>query len=113
MNENNNVVESLLETVVDYGKTNVELLKLRAVDKTSDVASSVIAQALSVILFAAFWFFLNIGLAFWLGMLLNNVYYGFFVVTAFYGFIWIAYHFFINKSFKSMVCNKIIKLLLK
>lgn len=113
MNDNENIVESLLEKIVDYGKTNFELIKLRAVDKTSDVASSIITQAFSIVLFVSFWFFFNIGLAVWLGMLLSKVYYGFFVVTAFYGFIWIVFHFFINKSFKNMVCNNIIKLLLK
>jgi hypothetical protein len=57
--------------------------------------------------------FLNLGLAFWVGEILGKLYYGFFVVAAFYVFIGIIIHFFMYKWLKKIVCNYIIKQLLK
>jgi hypothetical protein len=113
MDDNEKYFDTLLKRAVDYGKINLEILKLKALDVTSEVVSSLVSQALSIVLLASFWFFLNMGLALWFGELLGNMYYGFFVVTAFYGFMGLLYHFFIGKHFKRMVCNHIIKLLLK
>jgi fatty acid desaturase len=113
MNENEELIETLLGRVVDYGKTNIELIKLKSVDKTSELVSSIVTHTVTLLIFASFWFFLNLGLALWLGELLGNIYYGFFVVTGFYGFVGLVFHFFIHDAFKKMVCNHIIKLLLK
>ena len=38
MEDNAKLIESLLERAVEYGKTSLELVKLKALDKTSDVS---------------------------------------------------------------------------
>lgn len=48
MEENKQLLESLVDRATNYGKTCFELVKLRAVDKTSDVVSSVIPHALGL-----------------------------------------------------------------
>jgi hypothetical protein len=57
--------------------------------------------------------FLNLGLGFWLGEILGKIYFGFFVVAAFYGIIGIILHFFMHKSIKKLISNYIIKHVLK
>ncbi len=113
MEENTKLIESLLERATEFGKTSFELVKLKALDKTSDVVSSFIPHSVVFFLIASFMLFFNLGLAFWLGEILGKTCYGFFVVAAFYGFIGIVLHFFMHKWLKKLICNSIIKQLLK
>jgi len=109
MEDNAKLIESLLERAAEYGKTSYELVKLKALDKTSDVVSSIIPNAVVFVLIASFMLFFNLGLAFWLGEILGNICFGFFVVAAFYGITAIVFHFFMHKWLKKFVCNYIIK----
>ena len=113
MEDNTKSVESLLESAVDYGKTSYELAKLKTLEKTSDVASSLIPHSIVFVLFASFMLFANFGLAFWLGEILGNNYYGFFVVAAFYVITGLVLHFFFHKRIKNLIWNYIIKQVLK
>ncbi len=113
MEENKKLIESLLEKAIEYSKTSYELAKLKALDKTSDVVSSFIPQALAFVLIASFMIFLNLGLAFWLGKILGEIYFGFFVVAAFYLVLGVVFHFFMSKSLKKYICNAFIKKMLK
>jgi hypothetical protein len=57
--------------------------------------------------------FLNLGIAFWLGEILGEIYYGFFVVAAFYVIAGIAFRLFIHKRLKRHICDSIIEQVLK
>jgi len=113
MEDTTKLVESLFERATEYGKTSFELVKLKALDKTSDVVSSLIPHSVVFVLIASFMLFLNLGLAFWLGEILGKIYLGFFVVAAFYGVVGIVLHFFMHKRIKKIICNYIIKLVYK
>lgn len=113
MEENKNLFESLVDTATDYGKTSIELIKLRAVDKTSDVVSSLVTDALALILVLSFMLFFNLGLALWLGEIFGKLFYGFFLVAAFYIITGIVVRFFMHKPLKNLVRNYVIKRLLK
>src|SRR5450759_2102158 len=113
MEDNAKLIESLLERAAEYGKTSYELVKLKALDKTSDVVSSFIPHYVVIVLIASFMLFFSLGLAFWLGEILGKTYYGFFVVAAFYGIIGIVIHVFMHKWIKKLICNYIIKQMLK
>ena len=113
MNDNEKLIESLLERTIEYGKTSFELVKLKTLDKTSDVVSSFIPHSVVFFLIASLLFFLNLGLAFWLGDIMGNNSYGFFVVAAFYGVLGIVIHFFMHDWLKKKICNYIIKQVLK
>lgn len=113
MNDNEKLIESLLERTVEYGKTSFELVKLKTLDKTSEVVSSFIPHSIVFLFIASLLFFLNLGLAFWLGEIMGNNSYGFFVVAAFYGVLGIIMHFFMHDWLKMKVCNYIIKQVLK
>jgi hypothetical protein len=113
MEDHTKSIESLLESVVDYSKTSYELAKLKTLDKTSDVASSLIPYSIVFVLFASFMLFVNFGLAFWLGKILGNTYNGFFVVAGFYVVTGLVLPFFFHKRIKDLVWNYIIKQALK
>ncbi len=113
MEEKSNLIESLIERATDYGKTSYELLKLKAIDKTSDVVSTVIPYSFVFVMIAAFMLFFNLGVAFWLGEILGKIFYGFFIVAAFYLLMMTVVYFFMYKWLKKVIGNFIIKQLLK
>lgn len=77
-------IESLLESVEAYGKTTYELSKLKALDATSTVASSLISRLIIIILAMLFVFVLSMGIALMIGDMMGKTYYGFLIVAAFY-----------------------------
>jgi fatty acid desaturase len=113
MDDNTKLLESLLERASEYGKASFELVKLKTLDKTTDVVSSLVPQSVVIALIASFMLFLNLGIALWLGDLLGKTFWGFFVVAAFYIFAAIVIHFFMHNWFKKLVGNYIIKRVLK
>jgi len=113
MEDNAKLIESLLEKAADYGKTSFDLIKLKALDKTTDAVSSFIPHSFVFVITAIFLIFLNLGLAFWLGEILGNIYFGFFVVAGFYGIVGIVLHLFLHKWIKRVICNYLIKNVLK
>jgi fatty acid desaturase len=113
MDDKGNVFESLLEKVSEYGKTSYELVKLKAVDRTSDVVSSIVPHTIVFVLLVTFVLFLNLGVALWLGDILGKIFYGFFVVSAFYILSAIVMHFFMHKWLKRLITDYFVKQVLK
>jgi len=108
-----NLIKSLLESATEYGKVSFELLKLKIIDKVTDIVSSVIPLSVVIVLVAAFLLFVNLGLALWLGEILGKIYYGFFVLAVFYFLLAVIIHFFLNKWIKRVVGDYFIKRVLK
>jgi hypothetical protein len=106
-------IESLLESAADYGKTSYNLVKLKTIDKTTDVVSSLIPHAVVFLILMSFLLFFNLGVAFWLGKIFGNMFYGFFVVAAFYGIIGLVLHFFLHDRIKKKISDYIVKQILK
>jgi phosphoglycerol transferase MdoB-like AlkP superfamily enzyme len=102
-------IESLFERVESYGKTSYELAKLKSLQTTTHVVSSLISRLSVIILISIFMLVLNIGIALWLGELLGKSYYGFFIVAAFYLLAGIVLYFFFHQLIKRTVSDLIIK----
>jgi hypothetical protein len=113
MEENSSLFESLLERAEEYSKTSIELFKLKAVDKVSDVVSSIASRAIACIFFLLFFLMGSVGLALWVGDILGKSWYGFFAVAAFYGLIWVVLYFVMHKWLKKTFGDNIIVQLLK
>jgi len=109
MNDNTNHLELLLDNAVDYGKTSFELLKLKALDKTSELLSSFLPLIIMFGLLASFIFFVSFGIALFLGKYFCNIYCGFFIVAGFYFLLAIVIAVFFYKMLKRCFCNYIIK----
>lgn len=113
MENNTSTIETLFEKAEDYTRTTAELMKLKAVDKTADVASSLLSRGAVSIVFVMFAFLVNIGLSLWVGELLGKDYYGFFIVSGIYLIISILLYIFRDPLIKLPVSNFIIERMLK
>lgn len=80
-------MEPLLQAAGEYGKTSIELIKLKTLDKTAAVTSSIISRSLFFVIFLFFFLILNIALSLWVGEMLGKNYLGFLAVALFYGVI--------------------------
>ena len=105
--------ETLLERVAEYFKTTVELVKLKIVEKISDLGASLIPKVFIIGILTFSLLFLNVGLALWLGTLLENVCFGFLAVGAFHALLAIVFRLFFHNVLKRAVSRQIIKELLK
>ncbi len=108
-----NLIETLMEKVTNYIETTLELAKLKTLDKTTDIASSLIPRAIVLLIFGSFMLFVSLGMALWLGEILHRIFYGFFAVGAFYGIVAIILHLFFHKWFKKLFGNYIVKKMFK
>jgi len=112
MKNNPEIIESLLEKATDYGKTSLELIKLQAIDKTSDKISSLAPYSALIFVSSCFLLFLNLGVALWLGEVFGKIYLGFFTVAGFYVVVGLIMYFFMRKWIKRVLNDFIIKQLL-
>jgi hypothetical protein len=113
MNQQTGLIEELIEKVEQYGKTTIELLKLKTLDKSSDVISNLISWLIVVIFAVLFFLILNIGLALWIGEIMGKSYYGFFVISGFYALLALIFGIFRKQLIKNPVNNSIIEQVLE
>lgn len=113
MEDKTSTIETLIESIADYGKTSYNLIKLKALDKATNVVSSLLSHTFVIVIVSSFMLFLNFGLAFWLGEILGKMYYGFFVIAAFYGLTAVLLRFVLQKWVKRLFGNYFIKQVLK
>lgn len=99
--------EALLKNAGNYANTSLELMKLRILKKMSEVIS-VLAYRFSVLyFFVMFSLFINIGLALFLGEILNAVYLGFLIMSLFYLMLAAVFYFFRAKLINGPIGNMI------
>ncbi|MDP3916598.1 MAG: hypothetical protein Q8R96_22970 [Bacteroidota bacterium] len=113
MEDNTNLFETLFASATDYSKTGFELIKLKALDKFSEVVSSLISHYIVLIVIASFTLFVSLGLAYWLGEILGKIYFGFFAVAVLYGISGLVINFLFHKTIKRIVADYLIKKVLK
>jgi hypothetical protein len=113
MEEKFKYIDSLLSSAETYGKTSVELVKLKTVDKVADGTSSLVAWTAVVIALILFFITLNFGLAYLIGDLLGQkTYIGFFIVAGFYGLAGLILFIFKDKWIKKPLNNSLINQML-
>jgi hypothetical protein len=108
-----NDIESLLTEAGNFIETRTELLKLKTVDKTADVVSSLVARLVVLMILGIFFMILNIGIALLVGEWLGKNYYGFFVVAGFYGIAGLICNTNKNTWIKKPLGNAIIQKILR
>jgi len=113
MNDRSNFVESLFGNTSDYVKTNIDLFKLKAVDKSSNVVSATLTIICLLIIFIIVFFFINIGIALLIGDLIGKSYWGFFILTGFYIVTGLVLFSARGRIFKTPVANMMIRKFLK
>jgi hypothetical protein len=112
MEEKINHFEPLIERAEAYGKASLEVIKLKTVEKTALVVSTIVSRGAVVLIFSMFIVIVNIGLAMWLGDILGKNYYGFFCVAGFYAITGSILYFFLHNRIKEKISNSVISQLL-
>ena len=84
MNNGSNLLESLIGNSKDYVEDRVNLLKLKAVDKSSDLASAILSFIPLVLTFIIVFILLNIGIALLIGDWVGRASWGFLILTGVY-----------------------------
>ena len=103
------LIESLFSQSKEYAGNRIELLKLKAIDKTSGVVSAVITGVALLIIGLIFFIILNIGIALLIGDLLGKSYWGFLILALVYaiaGFVVLRGR---DKFFKTPVSQSLIR----
>lgn len=113
MSEPDISIKSLLEKSQDYLETKIEIAKLKTVNKSSDILSTIIVLISVIFLGLLFFLFISIGLALYLGSLAGSAHAGFFIMAGLYGAILLLIYLFREKWIKTPVTNLVIKKLLK
>lgn len=111
MEVNENLIESLLARAEEYSKTSINLLKLKYVDKSADVVSTLHSYILFTIIICIFIITLTIATSLWIGELMGKNYYGFLIVSGFYGLVGVIFLFIrqqIKRRLKSNVINHLL-----
>jgi hypothetical protein len=112
-NQPDDSIQSLVDRSKDYVETRLELLKLKAIDKSADVISSTASALVTMLVLLFFFLFLNIGLGLWIGELLGKSYYGFFILAAIYLITGLLFKSMGDKWVKVPVSTSLIKKLFK
>lgn len=106
------ILEMLVEKIEEYGKTNYELFRLKAIDKATDIFASVTTRVVYFSIITLFFLLVTIGLSLFVGDLLGKAYYGFFVMAGFYFLLGVVLYLFkksLEDSFNNYLINQIFK----
>ena len=113
MNNSETPIELLFEKAETYSKTTIELVRLKAVDKTADIVSSLAVKIVLVVIVAMFSLCITVGIALWLGNCFGKSFYGFFIVAGFYLLVAFIVVVFKVQWIKIPIQNSIIKQILQ
>src|SRR3954471_24841899 len=102
------LVEDLFERGEAFSKTSLELVKLKGLETTTVVVTTLIWRFSVILTLSLFALVVNIGIALWLGEVLGKSYYGFFVVAGFYLLTGLVLHFFLHTWIKKPLSDLII-----
>jgi hypothetical protein len=102
------LIESIFTQSKDYIDNRLELYKLKMIDKSSGVASSVLSGIVLFVVFFIFFVVFNIGIALLIGDLVGKSYWGFLILAAFYAIVGLFLFLKRDKIFKTPVTKLII-----
>ena len=108
MEKKSDPIDSLFSNFEQYNKINVKLLKLKSIDKTADVISTLVSRTFLVIAFTILLITLTISASLWIGEWLGKYYYGFLLVSLIYGILGAAL-ILAHPRIKRNVANSVVK----
>ncbi|MFN3755133.1 hypothetical protein [Flavobacterium sp.] len=106
-------LENLFEKVEQYGKTSFELYKHKAIYEIAALTSTLSVRFILSIVVALVSLFFSIGIALWLGDVLQKNYYGFFIVGFGYVLLWVIILIFRKTWIRTPISNMVIKSMLQ
>ena len=109
MENQSSPVESLIDRVKSYVETRIDLLRLKAIDKSSSFLSLLISMVVVLLTGFIFVMLLSVAVALFLGECLGKAYYGFLIVAGFYLITGLVLYALRDKWLKKPIANSMIK----
>lgn len=106
-------IKSLIDKSKDYLETQIELTKMKTVDRSADILSSVIVIISLIFLGSLFIIFISIALALMIGQWLGATHYGFLIMGGFYALLLLVIYLRRGKWIKTPIANGLIHKMLK
>lgn len=103
------LIESLISKSHEYVETRLDLFKLKMVDKSTEVASTIASAIALFVIGFIFFIFFNIGIALLIGDLAGKSYWGFFILAVFYALIGFIFYKSRNKLIKRPILGMFLK----
>lgn len=113
MENQSSPVESLIDRVKSYVETRIDLLRLKAIDKSSSFLSLLISMLVVILISFISVMLLSVGIALLLGDLLGKWYYGFFIVGVLYLIAGLVIYSLREKLLKKPIANSMIHKLME
>jgi hypothetical protein len=112
MTDSTTPITTLFDRAEDYGKTTLNLMKLNAIDKSADVLSTLVSRVVVLMIVVFSVLIISVGLSLWVGKLLGENFYGFFVIGGFYAIVAIVIYLYRLHWLQYPISNAIIKQML-
>jgi Putative Actinobacterial Holin-X, holin superfamily III len=106
-------IRSLIDKSKDYLETQLELTKLKTIDKSSDVLSTAIVFVFMAFLGVLVLMFVSIAVALLIGESMGSYHSGFFIVGGFYALLLLIIFLQRDKWIKNPIANSLIGKMMK
>lgn len=113
MEDNAKLLETLLEKAINYGQSSLELAKLKTIDKSTEVVSTMVSPLLIAVFVVLSLLFITLGVSMYLGEILGKIYYGMAIVAGFYALCALITQLFLRKQISKACRNLIIRNIFK
>ena len=101
-------IKTLIDQSKDYLETKIELTKLKTIDKSADIISSMLVTIFMLFIFFLLVLFVSTAVALLLGKMLGAYHYGFFIVGGFYAILMLVIYAMRDKWIKTPIINGLI-----
>ena len=101
--------KNILDQVREYITTRIELTKIELIEKSSKIISKILTGILLSIFTLFILLFLSFGLATYLGQLMDNIAYGYFIVAGIYVIVFVILLLIRKVAFENPIINYQIK----
>ena len=113
VNKDSATVNELIGKAVIYADTNINLIKLKLINKGSSITSAFLAYIIIIVFVFMLLILLSIGTSLWLGKILGETYYGFFITSGFFILLIVVLYISRNKWLKIPIANSLVQNLRK
>jgi uncharacterized protein YqhQ len=106
-------IKTLIDKSKDYLETKIELTRLKTIDKSADVLSTVVVTVSILFISFILILFISLALALYLGRVLGAYHYGFFIMGGVYAIILLIIYLKRQKWIKTPIANELISKMMK
>jgi hypothetical protein len=106
-------IKTLIDKSKDYLETKIELTRLKTIDKSADILSTMIVMVSMIFIASLVIVFISIALALLLSKWVGSLYSGFFIVGGFYALVLLLIYIRRDKWIKTPIANGLINKMLK